>query len=74
MSMIEVLTLPLDALIARFSKLPPVAESILTTKFSVFSVIRSSMVEMSNGTLLAFAGILTVVTPVKSTPLAAVPE
>ncbi|MNM82673.1 hypothetical protein D3C81_947080 [compost metagenome] len=71
--MIEVLTLPLDELIARFSKLPPVAESILTTKFSVPSVILSSMVEMSNGTLLTPAGIFTVYTPVKSEPSAAVP-
>ncbi|MNY31281.1 hypothetical protein D3C86_1654380 [compost metagenome] len=73
MSMIEVLTLPLDELIARFSKLPPVAESILTTKFSVPSVILSSMVATLKSALLAPAGIFTMYTPVKSEPSAAVP-
>ncbi|MNE20166.1 hypothetical protein D3C80_1132740 [compost metagenome] len=60
----DVVTLDLLLSICRFSKLPPVAVSILTVKFSVPSTSLSSRVLISNVALLLLAGIFTVVTAV----------
>ncbi|MNP53891.1 hypothetical protein D3C76_1484060 [compost metagenome] len=68
-----VVTLDLLLSTCRFSKLPPVAVSIFTTKFSVPSTSLSSMVAMLNVVPVLLAGIFTVVTPVKSSPFLAVP-
>ncbi|MNJ00848.1 hypothetical protein D3C73_1602910 [compost metagenome] len=59
--------------ITRFSKLPPLTESMVILKFSDPSTNLSLMVLMSKATPLLLAGILTVTTPEKSTPLVAVP-
>ncbi|MNP51431.1 hypothetical protein D3C76_1457470 [compost metagenome] len=68
-----VVTLDLLLSTCRFSKLPPVAASIFTTKFSVPSTSLSSMVAMLNVVPVLLAGIFTVATPVKSSPFLAVP-
>ena len=56
-------TLLLTALTTRFSKLPPVAETIVTVKPSVPSNAASSIVATSKSALEAPAGIVTVATP-----------
>ncbi|MNP61172.1 hypothetical protein D3C76_1563280 [compost metagenome] len=73
MSTMVVITLDLSGSIPRFSKEPPVALSIVITKFSAPSTSLSSRVLISNPTLLLLAGIVTVTTPLKSTPSIAVP-
>ena len=73
LSTIVVVTLPLVALIARLSKLPPVKEAMLTVKFSAASFSASSSVAKLKLTLLLPTGIVTVACPVKSIPSTAVP-
>ena len=73
LSTMPVVTLPLVALTTRFSKLPPVALPIATVKFSLPSAAASSIVATLKLAELAPAGMVTVVTPVKSLPSAAVP-
>ncbi|MNN46334.1 hypothetical protein D3C81_1607130 [compost metagenome] len=73
LSTMVVITLDLSGSIPRFSKEPPVALSIVITKFSAPSTSLSSRVLISNPTLLLLAGIVTVTTPLKSTPSIAVP-
>ncbi|MNV86684.1 hypothetical protein D3C71_1807370 [compost metagenome] len=73
LSTMVVSTLDLFGSITRFSKLPPLTESIVILKFSDPSTNVSLMVLMSKATPLLLAGILTVTTPEKSTPLVAVP-
>ncbi|MNW20734.1 hypothetical protein D3C71_2212670 [compost metagenome] len=57
-------TLSAVLLMSSFSKLPPVAESILTVKCSVPSVTLSLMVGMVNVAWVLLALITTVATPV----------
>ncbi|MNM57544.1 hypothetical protein D3C81_687500 [compost metagenome] len=57
-------TLPALELMSSFSKLPPVAESILTVKCSVPSVKLSLKVGMVNVACVLLALITTVATPV----------
>ena len=69
----EVVTLPAPPLIARFSKLPPVADTSDTVKLSLPSNSASSIVAMLRLALLLPLGMVTLATPLKSLPSAAVP-
>ena len=69
-----VLTLFAPPLICRFSKLPPVADTRLTPNDSLPSASASSSVAMLKLVLEAPAAMVTVATPLKSLPSAAVPE
>ena len=61
------------ALTTRLSKLPPAADTIVTVKLSAPSASVSLIVAIASAALLAPAGMVTVATPVKSLPSAAVP-
>ncbi len=69
-----VVTLLATPLMARFSKLPPVAEAIDTVKLSLPSTKPSVSAAMLKLAELFPAGIVTVVEPVISVPFAATPE
>ena len=73
LSTIDVLMLLALPLTARFSKLPPAALVMLTVKFSEPSASASSIVARLKLALEAPVGMVTLTTPVKSVPLAAVP-
>ena len=73
LSLIVVATLPDAPLSTRFSKLPPLADASATFSVSTPSASASSIVAMLKLALLAPAGMMTVATPVKSAPSAAVP-
>ncbi len=68
-----VVAAPLAPLMTRFSKLPPAALATVTLKLSAPSASTSCSVAMLKLALLEPAGIVTVATPVKSAPFAAVP-
>ena len=72
-SLMLVVAAPLAPLMTRLSKLPPAALPMVTVKLSAPSASASCSVAMLKLALLAPAGIVTVATPVKSVPLAAVP-
>ena len=73
LSTMPVVTEPLAPLTTRLSKLPPVAAPMATVKLSGPSARASSMAAMEKLAELLPAGMVTVVVPVKSAPLAAVP-
>ena len=73
LSTMPVETEALLPLTTRFSKLPPVALSMVTVKLSAPSARLSSIVATLKLAALLPAGMVTVVTPEKSLPSAAVP-